>query len=263
MNSQGEADMQLLNGKLTLTLSAAAVAFALGTAPGVAQQQGGAQGSQQQGAQQSQGGQQSGAQSQQQGAQRSQQQSGQSASQQGQSASGQQRAGQSASGQQQGQSPSSQQRTGDSQLDRVVQMHAEIGTFVEALETAGLVEELAGDAKYTIFAPTNQAFEAMQRDVAELLKPENRQQLVSLLRAHIVADDVDPQRARQLPAARTLDGGTIQLSTENDKLMVGEASVVTPNIQVQGANLRIYSIDKVLDQGGQQAASAADGRNRG
>jgi uncharacterized surface protein with fasciclin (FAS1) repeats len=261
--------MQLLNGKLTLTLSAAAVAFALGTAPGVAQQQGGAQGSQQQGAQQQGGAQrssqqgaqqsQSGSQSQQQGAQRSQQ-SGQSASQ-GQSASGQQRAGQS--GQQQGQSASSQQRTGDSQLDRVVQMHAEIGTFVEALETAGLVEELAGDTKYTIFAPTNQAFEAMQREVAELLKPENRQRLVSLLRAHIVADDVDPQRARQLPAARTLDGGTIQLSTENEKLMVGEASVVTPNIQVQGANLRIYSIDKVLDQGGQQAASAGDGRNRG
>jgi uncharacterized surface protein with fasciclin (FAS1) repeats len=255
--------MKLLDGKLTLTLSAAAVAFALGTAPGVAQQQGGAQGSQQQRAQQSQSGQQnqSGSQSQQQGAQRNQQ-SGQSASQQGQSASGQQHAGQSGSGQQQGQSASAQ-RTGDSQLDRVVQMHAEIGTFVEALETAGLVEEMAGGTKYTIFAPTNQAFEAMQRDVAELLKPENRQQLVSLLRAHIVADDVDPQRARQLPAAKTLDGGTIELSTENDKLMVGEASVVTPNIQVQGANLRIYSIDKVLDQGGQQAASAGDGRNRG
>jgi uncharacterized surface protein with fasciclin (FAS1) repeats len=226
---------------VTLTLSAAAVALALGTSAVAQQQQGGAQGaqgSQQQGAQQSPSGSQQ------------QQQSGQSTQQREQS------------GSQRDQSASSQQRAGDSQLDRVVQMHSELGTFVEALETTGLVEELAGDTKYTIFAPTNQAFESMQQEVAELLKPENRDQLVSMLRAHIVADDVDPQRARQLSAARTLDGGTIQLSTEADKLMIGGASVVTPNIEVQGANLRIYSIDEVLGQG-QQSASASDGSNRG
>lgn len=255
--------MTLHHRKVTLTLSAAAVAVALGTSAVAQQPQSGAQGSQQQGAQQ-QGSQPQGSQqqrSQQQGSQQSQsgaqqqQRSGQPAQQQ----STQQR---EQSGSQQGQSASSQQRAGDSELDRVVQMHSELGTFVEALETSGLVEELAGDTKYTIFAPTNQAFESMQQDTAELLKPENRDQLVSLLRAHIVADDVDPQRARQLPAARTLDGGTVQLSTEADKLMIGGASVVTPNIEVQGANLRIYTIDEVLGEG-QQSASAGDGRSRG
>jgi uncharacterized surface protein with fasciclin (FAS1) repeats len=238
--------MTLRNNKLTLTLSAAAVAIALGTTPAFAQQQQqrGAQGAQQQGAQQ-QGAQQSqsGSQQQQQSGQRSQQ-SGQSASQQSQAAS-------------------SQQRAGDSELDRVVQMHAELGTFVEALEAAGLVEELAGETQYTIFAPTNQAFESMQQDVAELLEPGNREQLVALLRAHIVADDVTPQRARELTAAQTLDGDTIELSTDNDKLMIGGASVVTPNIEVQGANLRIYSIDQVLEEGAQRSASASDGRSRG
>jgi uncharacterized surface protein with fasciclin (FAS1) repeats len=141
-------------------------------------------------------------------------------------------------------------------------MHSELGTFVEALETAGLVQELAGNTEYTIFAPTNQAFESMQQDVSELLKPENRQDLVALLRNHIVADDVDPQMARQLQAAQTLDGDTISISTEGDKLMIGEASVVTPNIQVQGSNLRIYSIDKVLGEGRQVAAAGSD-RERG
>jgi uncharacterized surface protein with fasciclin (FAS1) repeats len=233
ITSQGEVNMTLRNYKLRLTLSAAAVAFALSTTS-VFAQQGGEQGSEQQ-------------RNQQQGAQQQTQRSQQSGQ----------------SGAQQSQSASTQQRAGDSQLDRVVQMHAEIGTFVEALEQAGLVEELTGDTKYTIFAPTNQAFESAQRDVAELLKPENRQELVQLLRAHIVADDVDPQRARQLPAARTLDGGTIQLSTENDKLMIGDASVVTPNIEVQGANLRIYSIDQVLGEGRQQSASASSDRSRG
>ena len=163
---------------------------------------------------------------------------------------------------QSGQSASSQQRQGDSRLDKVVQMHSELGTFVEALETAGLVEELTGDTKYTIFAPTNQAFESMRQESSELLKPENREDLVALLQSHIVADDVDPQTARQLQAAQTLDGDTISISTENDKLMIGEASVVTPDIQVEGTNLRIYSIDKVLGEGQQVAAGASD-RDRG
>ena len=228
--------MKSHNSKVVLTLSAATVAMALGTSSFAQQQSGGGQSSQQ------------GSQSSQQGSR--QQQGSQSAQQGGQS------------GSQQGQAASSRQ-AGDSPLDRVVAMHAEIGTFVEALEQAGLVEELASDTQYTIFAPTNEAFESMQQETTDLLKPENREQLVSMLRAHIVADDVNPERARQLQAARTLDGGTIQLSTENDKLMVGEAAVVTPNIQVQGANLRIYSIDQVLDDGRQQSAAASDGRNRG
>lgn len=218
------------------TLSAAAVALALSAGTGLAQQQGGA-------------GNLSGQHDQQQGARESQS---------GSQDADEQRAAQPRGGSQEAQSASSQRQQGDSQLDRVVQMHSEIGTFVEALETAGLVEELAGSTEYTIFAPTNQAFESMQKDVAELLKPENREDLVALLRNHIVADDVDPQMARQLQAAQTLDGDTIEISTEGDKLKVGEASVVTPNIQVQGSNLRIYSIDKVLGDGQQVASSSRD-----
>lgn len=210
---------------IKLTVSAAAVALALSATPGFAQQNQGSQ-------------------------------SGQQAQQQREGQSQSDRQGRA------GQSTPSSQRQGDSQLDKVVQTHSELGTFVEALETAGLVEELTGDTKYTIFAPTNQAFESMRQESSELLKPENREDLVALLQSHIVADDVDPQMARQLQAAQTLDGGTISISTENDKLVIGEASVVTPNIQVEGTNLRIYSIDKVLGEGQRVAAGRSD-RDRG
>jgi len=210
---------------IKLTVSAAAVALALSATPGFAQHNQGSQ-------------------------------SGQQAQQQREGQSQSDRQGRA------GQSTPSSQRQGDSQLDKVVQTHSELGTFVEALETAGLVEELTGDTKYTIFAPTNQAFESMRQESSELLKPENREDLVALLQSHIVADDVDPQMARQLQAAQTLDGGTISISTENDKLMIGEASVVTPNIQVEGTNLRIYSIDKVLGEGQRVAAGGSD-RDRG
>lgn len=213
---------------MTLKLSAAAVALALSSGIGFAQQ--------------SQRGQSDQPSQQQSQRPDSQPQSGQSSAQPGQSASS--------------------QRQGDSQLDSVVQRHSELGTFVEALETAGLVEELTGSTRYTIFAPTNEAFESMRQDVAELMQPENREDLVALLRNHIVADDVDPQRARQLQAAQTLDGDTISISTEGDKLMIGEAEVVTPNIEVQGGNLRIYAIDQVLGEG-RQVASAPSDRPRG
>jgi uncharacterized surface protein with fasciclin (FAS1) repeats len=252
----------VMNGlnDIKVKLSAAAVAFAMSAGTGLAQQGGAGQQSDEQTQQQGQGAGQSQSGSQQRGGQGAEQQSG---AQQGAQQGGAQQPSQSGSqqgGAQQGQSASNQRQQGDSQLDRAVQMHSEIGTFVEALETAGLVEELAGNTQYTIFAPTNEAFESMQQDVAELLKPENRDDLVTLLRNHIVADDVDPQMARQLQAAQTLDGDTIEISTEGDKLKIGEASVVTPNIEVQGGNLRIYTIDKVLGDGRQLASS---GRDRG
>lgn len=218
---------------MTVKLSAAAVALALSSGIGFAQQ-----------SQRGQSDQPSQQQSQRPDSQR---QSGQSAAQQGNAQSGQ---------------SASSQRQGDSQLDRVVQEHSELGTFVEALEQTGLVEELTGSTKYTIFAPTNEAFESMRQDVSELLEPGNREDLVALLRNHIVADDVDPQRARQLQAAQTLDGDTISISTEGDKLMIGEAEVVTPNIEVEGGNLRIYAIDQVLGEG-RQVASAPSDRPRG
>lgn len=218
---------------MTVKLSAAAVALALSSGIGLAQQ--------------SQRGQSDQPAQQQSERADSQRQSGQSAGQQDRAQSGQ-----SASG----------QRQGDSQLDRVVQMHSELGTFVEALEKTGLVEELTGSTQYTIFAPTNEAFESMRQDVSELLEPSNREDLVALLRNHIVADDVDPQRARQLQAAQTLDGDEISISTEGDKLMIGEAEVVTPNIEVEGGNLRIYTIDQVLGEG-RQVASAPSDRPRG
>src|SRR5690606_39593512 len=61
---------------------------------------------------------------------------------------------------------------------------------------------------YTVFAPTNDAWEQMSGlSKDELMQPENREQLISLLRAHIVADDVDEQMARSLQQAQTIDGG--------------------------------------------------------
>jgi uncharacterized surface protein with fasciclin (FAS1) repeats len=141
------------------------------------------------------------------------------------------------------------------QLDQLAEQHDNLSTFIKAVQEAGMAEALVGTTEYTIFAPTDEAFEQHDRSADELLRPENREELISLLRAHIVADDVDPQMARSIGQARTIDGGTVDLRADEeqeDRFQVGDASVVESDIQQN--NLRIYAIDQVLRPSGELAA---------
>ena len=63
-------------------------------------------------------------------------------------------------------------------------------TLVAAVKAAGLVETLSGEGPFTVFAPTNDAFEKLPAEaVADLLKPENKDQLTKVLTCHVVAAD--------------------------------------------------------------------------
>lgn len=125
--------------------------------------------------------------------------------------------------------------------DALTDEHPDLSTFVEALRLTGLEDTLASGTAYTVFAPIDEAFDEYDED---LLSEENRDDLVELLRAHIVADDVDPVRARTLAEALTVDGGRIELAMEDDALRVGDADVVNSDIRL--GSLRIYPIDGVL-----------------
>ncbi len=136
---------------------------------------------------------------------------------------------------------------GKQDFDKLAQQHADLTTFVHAIETAGLEGSLTDGTDYTVFAPTNQAFESMSgKSTDELMKSENRDELVSLLRAHIVADDVGPQQVKQLARAETIDGGTVDLDNENGSLMVGGAKVVDAQGIALTESVRVYPIDGVL-----------------
>lgn len=145
-------------------------------------------------------------------------------------------------------SSASSQRNADArgwdegEWDALIDEHASLGTFVEALRLTGLDDTLTSGTQYTVFAPNDEAFEDRRE---ELFREENRDELVELLRAHIVADDVDPDRARDLQEALTVDGGTIDLAYDDGELRVGDARVVERDISRD--NLRIYVIDDVLD----------------
>ncbi|MBN1238489.1 MAG: fasciclin domain-containing protein [Gammaproteobacteria bacterium] len=143
-------------------------------------------------------------------------------------------------------------------LDQLAEENQDISRFIEAIKAAGMEESLTQGTSYTVFAPTDEALEEV--DLEQLMQPENNDQLVSLLRAHIVADDVDAQMARSLGRAQTIDGGTIEISESDGELMIGDASVVEPDIQ-QGS-LRVHTIDQVLSEGRTQTA-AAEGQSQG
>lgn len=190
----------------------------------------------------------------------SQRQAGQQQGQAGQQQPGQQPGQQSSQAQDRELQASQQSGSSDGAeaFEAITDQQDNLGTFVEAIKAAGLEDSLTDGTEYTVFAPTDEAFEqaleSMGKTKEELLGADGREDLIALLRAHIVADDVDQEMARNLSEARTIDGGSVSLSSEGEELMVGDATVVETDIQE--GNLRVYSIDQVLEANA--PAQAAD-----
>ena len=129
-------------------------------------------------------------------------------------------------------------------------------TLVAAVKAAGLVDTLKGEGPYTVFAPTDKAFAALPAGTLdELLKPENKDQLVKILTYHVVpgkimAGDI---AAKQVEV-RTVEGGELYanglsgrgltVSTMRTYNAAKQANVVTGNIETD--NGVIHVIDKVL-----------------
>lgn len=84
-------------------------------------------------------------------------------------------------------------------------------TLVAAVQAAGLVDTLASEGKFTVFAPTNEAFAKLPDGTVDtLLKPENKGTLTKVLTAHIVAGEV---RAGDLVEQIQANGGAFNFNT--------------------------------------------------
>ncbi|WP_050927831.1 fasciclin domain-containing protein [Aestuariivita boseongensis] len=118
-------------------------------------------------------------------------------------------------------------------------------TLVAAVQAAGLVDTLKGDGPFTVFAPTDEAFAALPAGTVEnLLKPENRDQLVAILTYHVVPGKVmssDLQGTQT--SAPTVNGDTVDINAFGDVLVDG-AQVVQADIET--SNGVIHVIDEVI-----------------
>jgi uncharacterized surface protein with fasciclin (FAS1) repeats len=131
-------------------------------------------------------------------------------------------------------------------------------TLVAAVKAAGLVGALSGPGPFTVFAPTNEAFDDLPAGtVATLVKPENKATLTKILTYHVVPGDYNTTKLRALILAgggkaelKTLEGGSLTfMMNGSSNIMVvdekGDAADITI-ADVTQSNGVIQVIDKVL-----------------
>ena len=119
----------------------------------------------------------------------------------------------------------------------------DFSTLVAALSAAGLVEILQGEGPFTVFAPTNAAFDALPEGLLEkLLLPENIAVLTAILTYHVVPGMVMSTDVTAGDVA-TVEGSTIAITTDMG-VMVNGANVVA--VDVAASNGVIHVIDAVI-----------------
>jgi uncharacterized surface protein with fasciclin (FAS1) repeats len=132
-----------------------------------------------------------------------------------------------------------------------------LSTLVTAVKAAGLVETLEGPGPFTVFAPTNDAFNKLPAGtVQNLLKPENVDQLKKILTYHVVSGKVSAADLKKMitdgggkATLTTVEGDPLTASIMHGKVVLtdakgGKAVVTTPN--VYQSNGVVHVINAVL-----------------
>jgi len=118
-------------------------------------------------------------------------------------------------------------------------------TLAAALVAGDLIATLKSEGPFTVFAPTDEAFAKLPAGTVEsLLKPENKDQLVSILTYHVVAGKVMAADVVKLDSASTVNGQDVSIRVEAGSVYVNEAKVVSTDIAA--SNGVIHVIDSVL-----------------
>lgn len=134
----------------------------------------------------------------------------------------------------------------------IVETAKSAGTFntlLAAAEAAGLAEALSAPGPLTVFAPTDEAFAALPDGTVEnLLKPENKDQLVAVLSYHVVGQKIMsgdiPDETTEVETIKSDGDTTVTVVKSSNGVTVDGANVVTADIAAD--NGVIHVIDKVI-----------------
>jgi len=130
-------------------------------------------------------------------------------------------------------------------------------TLVAAVKAAGLVETLEGKGPFTVFAPTNAAFEKLPAgSVENLVKPENKTALTNVLTYHVIAGKLDSKelmkwikKGKGTAELTTVEGGKLWIMQNMDGLWVKDEKGTTARITIKDviqSNGVIHVVDTVL-----------------
>jgi uncharacterized surface protein with fasciclin (FAS1) repeats len=130
-------------------------------------------------------------------------------------------------------------------------------TLVAAVKAAGLVDTLNGPGPFTVFAPTNAAFDALPAGTVDtLLKPENKTALTGILTYHVVPGKFTGRQLMEMARKSggstlltTVAGGRLKVTSNGRAVMVTDAKGGTATVtiaDVDQSNGVIHVVDKVL-----------------
>lgn len=133
-------------------------------------------------------------------------------------------------------------------------------TLVAAVKAAGLVETLKGDGPFTVFAPTNAAFNKLPAGTVEtLVKPENKEKLTTILTYHVVAGKIDSKSLAKLIqdgggsySAATVQGGNLTFTMKGKGIQLQDANGGTAMVTIKDVDQKngvIHVIDNVVMPG--------------
>ncbi|WP_396597254.1 fasciclin domain-containing protein [Dokdonia sp. R86516] len=130
-------------------------------------------------------------------------------------------------------------------------------TFITTIKAAGLVSTLKEDGPYTIFAPTNEAFDKLPpKQLANLLNPENKATLASILSYHVIAGSLtETEIINKINVENgsftllTVNGQQLVATLKDNKIVItdttGHTSLLTKT-DINGKNGIIHVVDTVL-----------------
>lgn len=117
-------------------------------------------------------------------------------------------------------------------------------TLVTAVKTAELVDALSNAGPFTVFAPTNTAFEKLPTGTVEgLLKPDQKAALTTILQYHVYVGSLKKEYFMDGQQLGMVDGGNVTIHVKGDKVMVNDATIIA---SVPASNGIVHVIDGVL-----------------
>jgi len=121
----------------------------------------------------------------------------------------------------------------------------DFSTLVTAVKAADLVETLKGEGPYTVFAPTDAAFDKLPAGTLDsLLQPDNKSKLVGILTYHVVPGKIMAADVVEMTKAKTVNGQTLTIQTEGSTVKIDGANVTKTDIEC--SNGVIHVIDAVV-----------------
>jgi uncharacterized surface protein with fasciclin (FAS1) repeats len=118
-------------------------------------------------------------------------------------------------------------------------------TLVAAIKQAELVDVLSNAGPFTVFAPTNAAFDKLPKGTVEdLMKPENKEKLQDILQYHVFVGNLTADLLQDGQTYNEVNGGNITISKKDGKTMINNSATIIGTIQA--SNGIIHVIDGVL-----------------